>query len=244
MMNALRILVKMIDRPAKGLAEVAASPRSWLLPAVLIFIGMTAAAWFPAAHNVEVANERSQQMIDRVTANMPEESARMVRENASETTTQSYMLATLGIGALAAALGWVVRGTLVHFSSMALGGASTWATTYAACVWTMLPFFVRDVVLSVYAVLNGQVPEHGGVSFLVASGDWLADAGNLAYAALSNVDPFALWHVVLLAIAIRVSTRLKSAGALLLALITWSLFVALKLIPVLLGQAVGGRFLG
>jgi len=243
-MSLAGALIKTIDRPREAMQEVAQRPRSWWLPAVLLVISMSVLAWFSAPYQIDLANERSAEMVERMAANMPEEQARLVRESAREMTLTIYLISAVGVGFVVAALGWVARGAVVHFSSMAAGGISTWGATFAACVWSMLPFFVRDLVQTAYVLVNEQVIEHQGLAFLVASGDLVKDSRNILYALLTNVDPFALWHVVLLAIAIAVATKVSRAKAGVMAVIVWGVFLGIKLLPAVIGGAMMQSFLG
>jgi hypothetical protein len=240
-MNLAVIAIGMIDRPTQAMAEAAKRPRAWFVPAILLVLSMVLLLAVSAPYQIKLANERSAQMIERLTANMSEEQARLVRENARPVTPTTYWLSGLGAGLVMAALGWVLRGAIVHFSSIAAGGTSTWGPTFAVCLWSMFPFFVRDLVQAAYVLVSKQIIEHQGLSFLVASGDVFKDSRNLAYALLGNVDPFALWHIVLLGIGISVATRLSRGKATFMALVIWLVFLVLKLVPVLLGRAVMGN---
>jgi len=96
-------------------------------------------------------------------------------------------------------------------------------------------------VQAIYILTSKQVIEHQGLAFLVASGDVLKDGRNLSYALLGNVDPFALWHIVLFGIAISAATKLSKGKATFMALAVWLVFLAVKLVPVLLGRAFMGN---
>jgi len=243
-MNLVTITTGMIDRPGQAMAEAAKRPRAWFLPAVLLVLSMVVLLGVLAPYQIKLANARSVQMIEQLAANMSEEQARIIRENARPITPTTYWLSGLGVGLAVAALGWVLRGTVVHFSSMAAGGTSHWGATFAVCLWSMVPFFVRDLLQAAYVLVSKQVIEHQGLAFLVASGDLLKDGRNLVYALLGNLDPFAVWHIVLLGIAIGVATKLGRAKAAIIALLIWAVFVGVKLVPVLIGGAVMGRLGG
>jgi len=243
-MHLAAVPFRLIDRPGEAMQEAARRRRSWWLPALLLVIGMLVLAWFSAPYQVELANEQSAQMVERITANMSDEQARMVRERSTEMTQTQFLITAAGTSLVLGALGWVLRGTVVHFTSLALGGASTWGSTFAVGVWSMIPFFVRDLVQTVYVMVNGQIIEHAGLSFMVASGDMAKDGQNPLYALLANTDPFALWHIVLLAVAIVAATRLSRIKATILAVVVWGLILALKLLPVVVGGALMGRFTG
>jgi hypothetical protein len=240
-MNLVTITTGMVDRPGQAMAEAAKRPRAWFLPAVLLVLSMVVLLGVLAPYQIKLANERSAQVIEQLAANMSEEQARMIRESARPITPTTYWLSGLGVGLAVAALGWVLRGTVVHFSSMAAGGTSVWGPTFAVCLWSMLPFFVRDLVQATYTLVSKQLIEHQGLSFLVASGDVLKDGRSLSYALLGNVDPFALWHIILLGLGISAATKLSKGKATFMALIVWLVFLAVKLVPVLLGRAVMGN---
>ena len=243
-MNLLATVVGMAARPTEAMESVVERPRSWLLAAALVILGSAILIAVSAPYQVELANERSEQMIESIAASMPEEQAQMVRDAASEMTVQRYWL-TAGLAFLVvAALGWVARGAIVHFSSVALGGHSEWGATFAIGVWAMVPYCVRELLQTAYVAINGQIPHHAGLAFFVSSGDWIADSRNMLYALASNVDPFALWHIVLLGIGISVATKVDRAKGMLMAIVIFCVFLGLKLIPVAIGAAVGGRFMG
>ena len=196
-----------------------------------------------APYQVEVANERSAEMIERVTANMSEEQAELVRNRNQETTVQADATTGGGMALVTMALGWVLRGTIVHFSSMAMGGQSVWGPTFAVGVWSMLPYFVRDILMIVYVLVQRQVPQHAGLSFLVASGDWLADSQSVVYNLLSNTDPFALWHLLVFAVGIAAATKVSRAKGAVLAVVLFVCSLASSSCPCCVSSAVAGRFM-
>lgn len=240
-MSALGILAGLAYKPGEAQQEAAARPRVWWVPALLLVLGAVLVVLITGPYQVTLANERTTQMLERITAKMTEEQARTVREASGTMTLQRYQLTTLVPTIILAGLGWVLRGAVVHFSSMALGGTSAWGPTFAVSLWCMLPFFVRDVLLSAYVLLNQKVVEHQGLSFLVATGDWLKNSSNLMYALLSSFDPFVLWHLLLFGLGIAVATRLGRAKAFVLAVLVWAVFTAVKLIPMAIGSSVMGR---
>lgn len=238
------LLVAWIDRPAQAMREAAARPRAWWLPALLLVASLALLVVISAPYQVEIANERTFQMMDRLTARMSEEQALLVRQSASEMTLPRYMLTALIPGVLLMALGWVMRGVVLHFSSMALGGTSVWGPTFAVGVWSTLPFAVRNLLQTAYIWFTKQVIEHEGISFLVASGDWLKDSSNLLYAALGSLDSFVLWHIPLLTVAIAAATKLSAGKAFVLALAIWAIFSAVRLVPMMLTASFSGMLTG
>lgn len=240
-MTAIGTLFKMVDQPAQAMGDVVEHPRWWVWAAALLVISTGVLLWVSAPYQVELANARTAQMIARITASMSEEQAQAVRANMRETTITT-LLATGGGTALATmALGWVLRAAIIHFSSPMMGGASHWGPTFAMSVWSMLPFFVRDGVQTVFVLVRKTTLEHAGLSFLVASGDWVQDSRSLSYNLLANTDPFVLWHLLVLTVGIAAALKVGRGKAALLGLLVWVLFLGLKLVPILLSSAVMGR---
>jgi hypothetical protein len=243
-MNVIKALLATIDRPREAMQHVAAQPRSWLLAAILLMASLILLTAVSAPQQITQANERTQAVVEQMKATLSEEQARALEGRDMSMTPGRFWLTAVGLGVLLMVLGWLLRGAVLHFSSMALGGLSGWGSTFAVGVWSMLPFFVRDIVQAIYITTSKQLIEHQGIAFLVSSGNWLQDSRNLAYAALSNVDLFALWHIILLGIGVSVATKVSRTKGLVLAVIVWAVFLGLKLIPVAIGKAVGGGLAG
>ena len=157
------IAIAIVDRPGQAMREAASRPRGWWLPALLLVIGLAVFAVVSVDAQVSLANERSTQMMERITAGMSEEQAQMVLESARPLDRPTYLLSALGGGLAAMAVGWLARGALVHFGGMALGGASTWGPAFASALWSMVPFFVRDMLMTLAFVVRGRLTEQMGL---------------------------------------------------------------------------------
>jgi hypothetical protein len=243
-MNLPSIPIGMMDRPVEAMSAAAQRPRSWWLPALLLLLSTSLLLWVSAPYAVPQANDRADQVLQSMAGRLSPEQLDQARQSRRPMTTTSYLLMGLGRAAVLGALGWVARGALAHFGSMAMGGSSTWGPTFATVAWSMLPFFVRDLLQTAYLLLRKQLIEHAGLSFLVASGDWLRDSRNMLYAALGRADLFVIWHLVLLALGLSIATKVSRGKAAVLAIIIWALVLAVSLIPVLLGRAFGGNTAG
>ena len=238
------ILLHIIDRPKKAMGGVADNPRSWWLVAVLIVVSILVLNWVSAPYEANLALVRSERMLERFAPNVPQEQMAMIRERlAAPSPLRTVLVGAVGAIALGA-VGWLLRGALLHFGSMAAGGTSVWFSTYAAGVWSLVPYVIRNVVQAVYVASSGGLIDHAGLSVLVASGDWLADAQNPMYVALSQVDPFVLWHLILLTAGLGAAAKVSPAKAATLAILAWALFAAIKIGLALLGASLGGGLLG
>lgn len=243
-MNLGAIALAMIDRPGQAMREAASRPRGWWLPALFLLIGLAAYTVVTADAQVTLANERTAQMIERITAGLSEEQAQMVQQQSRPLSRSTYLLSALGGGLATMAIGWVARGALAHFGSLALGGVSSWGPAFATALWSVVPFAVRDVLMTTIFVVRGRLVEQMGLSFLVSSGDWLRDSRSIPVALLSNIDPFMIWHLALLTLGIAAATRMSRGRAAFLAIAIWAILAAIKLVPVAVGAALTGQMVG
>lgn len=239
-MNLVALSLGMIDRPGQAMKAATEKPRSWLIPAILIVLSTVVLLYVSQPYAMKLADEQQQMMIERMAAQMSEEQMAQVRANVKPMTPQTYWLAGLGGALVIAALGWAARGGVAHFTSMAMGGQSTWGPTYAVGVWSMIPYAVRSLLMTVYVLVNKGVMAHSGLSFLVAAEDTMKNARNWQYLALSLVDPFVLWHIILFGIGLVAATKLSKGKATFLAFIIWLGFAALQLTPSLISMAFMG----
>jgi len=233
-------ILGLLHRPADAMETLSGKPRSWLWAALLIVVSMLVLLVVSGPYQLELTNERQAEAIERMTADMPEEQAELIRERSKPTTMTQLVLIGGLTAAVLMAIGWVVRAAVVHFSSTAIGGHSSWGSTFAVTVWSMIPTAVSSLVSLVFVLLNGRVAQHAGLGMLVTTGDWLKDSRSWQYALASAVDPFALWQVVLFAIAVSVACRVSRAKGAVLSLVLFVLSLGFKLVPVLISSAVGG----
>lgn len=238
-MKALGVLARIVDRLSQAMERAVAAPDTWWLAGVLIVLSALLVGWLTAPYQVELANVRSIEILDSMADNLSEEQLAAAKES-SQTTTQRYMLTTVGFGLLLAAIGWVLRAGVIHFLAAAVGGQSAWPATFAMVVWSRFPDVVRNLVQSLCVIVNGSVAEHSGFSFLVAGSDWLANSKNLGYAALGQVDPFTLWHVALLAVGIVAALGIKARKAVLFSVLLTAILVLIKVLPTLLTRSLMG----
>lgn len=242
-MNPFSIACRMVDRPTEAFAAAVERPRSWWLPAIWVIGSLAVLAWVSAPHQVALANERTGEMLARLSTNLSEEQLALARERALMTLPR-YLTSAIGLGSVSLAVGWLLRSGILHLTALALGYQGPWQKVFAAVVWSAFPFVVRNLLQAGLVIYHNQVAIHEGLSFLVASGDWLADSRNLWYVFLAQVDPFVVWHLVLLTIGLAAATGLGRKKTGLMAFLIWLLFTGLKLVPVAIGAAFIRRSIG
>ncbi|HEM61054.1 MAG TPA: hypothetical protein ENO24_02090, partial [Chloroflexi bacterium] len=165
-------------------------------------------------------------------------------EQSLETFTSPLFIGATGIvlGILGLILTWLFRGGVLFFIGYLFGTDSRYLQMVTLVLWSWLPFALRDLLNAAYVVVSGEMVVNRGLSFLVASGDQLQDAGNLLYGFLSLVDPFLGWHLVLVAIGLAVVTRATTLKVTIGTIAYWLLTVVVGLAPSLLGMLTSSAF--
>jgi len=243
-MNSGSVLLRIIDRPRKAMEGVVTTPRSWWLPALLLVASALALNVISAPLQAELTVAQSEQMLARFADQMPAEQLELARERLLARDPVRTALLSSAVAIVIGAVGWLVRGGLGHFGSMAVGGSSTWLPTFAVTVWSLFPFVVRDIVQSVYIALQGELIEHQGLASFVATGNALSSAGDPLYLALSQVDPFVAWHWILLALGLGAATELGTVKAFFLGLFIWALIAGAKVGVAVLSAGLAGGLMG
>ena len=234
-----RALFGWIDQPKKTLSHVIQEPR-WslrLAPALAIFIALVIVTLVSAPAMSELSLEQAEQQMAAQMGTVPEEQEEQLQRTL-ETFTSPLFLAATGIvlGILGLILTWLFRGAVLFFISYLFGTDNGYVQMVTLVLWCWLPFALRDLVQAVYVVVNGQLVLNRGLSFLVASGDQVQDAGNLVYGLLSQVDLFLVWHLLLVGIGLAVSTRSTRLKLALGTVAYWAVTALVGLAPSLLGM--------
>ncbi len=137
---------------------------------------------------------------------------------------------TLVMGIIGLALGWLIQGGVLYFGALIAGADLEFKRIFATTPWLGLPYVLETIVHTAYVAVKGQLIVNQGLSYLVSSGKPLDDARNLAYAALSQVSIFRLWHLALVYVLLRSVGRLGQGAAFWLTVIYAGLFVAAHLL--------------
>jgi len=246
-MGVWRALFGWIDQPRKTLRYVIENP-SWpvrLAPVLVILVSLVVVTAVSTPLLSEVSRQQAEEQIEAQMGSLSGEDAEQVRRSLDTFTSPLFLGVTaIAIGTLGLVLTWLFRGAVLFLISYLFGTDNRYIQMVTVVLWTWLPFALRDVVQAIYVVLNGQLVVHRGLSFLVASSDQAQHAGNLLYGLLSQVDVFLVWHLVLVAIALTVSTRSTTLKTALGTVGYWAVTAVVGLAPTLLGTLVGRSFVG
>lgn len=246
-MGVWRALLGWIDQPKKTLRYVFENPtwRVRLAPVVVVLVSLIIVTVVSAPLLSEVSRQQAEEQIAAQMGSLSGEQAEQVRGSLDTLTSPLFLGVTaIALGTLGLVLTWLFRGALLFFISYLFGTDNRYIQMVTVVLWAWLPFALRDLVQAIYVVLNGQLVLHRGLSFLVASSDQAQNAGNLLYGLLSQVDVFLVWHLVLVAIALMVSTRASMVKAAMGTVGYWLVTALVGLSPTLLSMVVGGSFMG
>ena len=228
-------LFSIIDRPHKTFAGLVANSRyKWVLPWVLSFVVLLITAWITAPYASELARELAERQWQAM--DLPPEQIETIREQSERfssplvTGLQSAIIAPIGLTIL-----WLVMTTLFYFTSLVAGADLKFSGVFVVVAWSALPLTLRTLIQSIYIGITGAFPVYPGLAALQVSGDTMADTSNPLIALLSFVDPFWIWHFVLLIIGLSAVTKFS-----------WlkSFFIALIYAVLAIGVSVGLTFIG
>lgn len=228
-MNLWQLLVSIIDRPAATMSHVGKKPGwAWVMPALLVLVGLVAFSVVTAPYTSELALRQAQQRLASLPPQQAEEAAAQM-----ERFTSPPMIATFGIvgGLVTLAVIWLLSAGILYFIGLVAGGEASFAQSFALLTWSWLPYFLRYLILAAYVAYSGQLINQG-MSFLVATGDQTKDAANWLYVLLSQFDLFYLWHLVLVIVGLAAIGRFSKTKATIVGLIYLAVTTSLSLVPV------------
>ena len=236
--NSFVNLIDVIATPATAFRRISTvQRRSWWLPALLCLL--TALLYLAVALNTTVA-EAAKQIQIQLSA-MPTDQVEAARPMMERFTTPVFIFATGAVTiTLGLLLGWAIATGLLYFGASLTGHSVPASAAWALAVWTWLPFALRGLFQAGWsAVSGGELIRYPGLSYLLATGDATADQRTPLYAAASQIDLFALWHLVLVYVVVRVVARMGTMSALVFTLVYALINLGLRLLPTLAGGALG-----
>ena len=202
---------------------------AWVMPALLILVGLVAFSVVTAP----LASELAQRQVQQQMVSMPPEQAEQMAD-LSERLTSPPMVAGLSIvgGLVTLAVMWLVWAGVLYFLGLVAGGEASFAQSFVLLAWSWIPYSVRHLTQAAYIAYSGQLILNQGLSFLVATGDQTKDAANWLYGLLSQFDLFYLWHLILVVVGLAAIGRFSKTKATIVGLIYLAVTTALSLVPV------------
>lgn len=234
-----QLLFGIIDRPTATFKAVLAQRKWWMwaVPLLVVLLCMAAVTVVRTPYDLEL----TRQEMERQLASMPADQAAAARERMATFMALPFRLAmgliTVTIFLL---IGVVGQAAILYFGALVAGGEVNFGSVYTVSVWTRLPLVFYFLVQAGFMLVAKRAINAPGLSALVATGDLLKDARNPMFLLLGRLDPFWLWHLLLVVLGLSVVARFSRQKSLVLTVIYAALSVAITVIPGLLGAGLAG----
>ncbi|HXV98612.1 MAG TPA: YIP1 family protein [Anaerolineae bacterium] len=229
-----------IDRPVATFRAIVAQPGwlIWAAPLLVLILSLAVLLIVQTPHTLVLAQEQMENQL----ATMPEDQAEAARAGMEMTMSLPFMLATgIGFGTLALVLATLAQATFLYFTALVSGGETTFGAMFKMSVWSRLPMALGALAQAGFIAVAGRMIQYPGLSFFVASGNLMQNAGNPLFVLLSGIDLFWLWHLLLVVLGVSVTARFGRGKSLLLTLLYAVLFTGVTVLPTLL---FGGMMAG
>ncbi len=226
-----------LSAPGLALKRVSSvQTRSWWFPALLALLT-------PILHvalTMDLQVERMKKIAALRLSTMTPERAdaarsmleRMAQPNAILASTATQVV----LGLLTA---WILSMLILYFGIALLGAPVKPNGLWAALIWTWIPFAIRPLVQLAWNLYSHSLIKYPGLSALVASGKIAEDQSNPLFVAAAQVDLFALWHLALIYLLLRVVGKLGMGSSLFLTLFYALIHIGVHLLPVAIARLSG-----
>jgi len=235
------LLWGIVVQPVRTLTYLHDCPqRTWLAPVILAILLVTAQSLV----TVPVANQAAAAQMEEQLAQMPIDQRAQIEGRMHQGPSLPLLAGTMLVGGLIGLCArWLFRSGAIHLFSLGLGGRNRFNQVFSMVVWTWVPLLVRSLLQTLYIAFSGTLPAHQGLAaYLAALGQPLPAGTSYALLSQTQLDLFALWNLMLLALGVLITTGLSRVKALVVATGYWALATALGLVPALVQQFFLSRF--
>jgi hypothetical protein len=226
----LSLLVWIWIRPRRALEGVRAG-RTWLfvVPLLIAVIVFSLNGIVQAPLQAEIAHQEN---LARLREQIPPAEFENLPPEMLVTPPGQPVVLTLLVALGPLLLAWFIRPAVLHILGLLVGGQDSYAILLRTTAWASFPLILRALLQTIFAGLTQQPIVGSGLSGLV-------EPGMLA-AILGQIDLFTLWYVILLGLAVAVSSRLSRNKALVVTAIYVILVLLLNVGAALLTGALTG----
>lgn len=223
-------VVPLLIRPRQTLTDIVAGDRpQWRVPIALLLLATVIHAL--VAGSIKAAASAAGEVVlpPNFEFYTPEQQAQFQQAaTATNNPTFNYILPALG-AALSALLLWLLVSWLLHLVLTLLGGRGTSQGAINVVAWASLPFVLRAVVQIVAMLMTDQLVGGSGLAGFAPAGD-----GSLSVflaSVLGQIDLYAIWHILLVYIGARLSSRLPRGKCWLAVLLVFALVMGVRALP-------------
>ncbi len=223
-------LLPLFIRPRATLAAIVEEDRPlWLTPITLLLLATVAHALLAGSINAAARAGGEVVLPPNSEFWTAEQQAQYLQAaTATNNVTFNYVLPALG-AVLGALLMWLLVSWLLHLVLTLLGGRGTSQGAINVVAWASLPFVLRTVVQIVAMLATDGVVAGGGLSGFAPAGEGSLNV--FLASILGQIDLYTIWHILLVTLGARLSSRLPRAKTWLAVLIVFALVMAVRALP-------------
>ncbi len=156
----------------------------------------------------------------------PEQQAQFMQAM-SATSSPAFLYVLPGIWAVVrVTAGWLLVASILHLLLTLFGGRGDTGAIMNVVAWAGLPFVIRSLVRAGAIFLTRSLISSPGLAGFVSAGS--ENLGLFLTALFSLIDIFLIWHIVLLLIGVRISTKLPWIKVVIATTITMLIILAFQ----------------
>ncbi len=226
-----------LTAPSLALERVSTvQTRSWWFPALLSVV----TPLLHVALTLDLQIARVQKGIALSMSNMTPEQAdaarpmleRMLQPNTLLLTTATQVVAGLLVT-------WAISMLILYLGISLLSSSPRPNGLWTALTWAWTPFALRPLVQLAWNLYSNSLIKYPGLSSFVATGKLADDQRNPVFIATTQMDIFAVWHLILIYLLLRVVGKLGTGSSLLLTVFYAAIQIGVHLLPVLAAKLTG-----
>ncbi len=217
-------------RPRTALARIVEQTRPvWRTPILLLLLVAVGHALVAGGINAAARAAGEVVLPPNFEFYTPEQQAQFQQAaTATNNVTFNYILPALG-AALGVLFVWLLVSWLLHLVLTLLGGRGASQQIINVVAWASLPFVVRGVVQIVAMLATDRIVAGGGLSGFAPVGEGALNA--FLASILEQIDLYAIWHIILVAIGARLSSQLPRVKCWLAVALVFLLVMGLRALP-------------
>jgi hypothetical protein len=229
----------MIVKPRATLTAIRAVDRSiWLMPILIILALLTLRVIVTAP--LKLARlEQDAPAIDPTTQQFltPEQQAQMQQALAATKGPEFLYVFPIAGALISGLLLWSMTAALLHLFSTLQGGRGTLTRALNLVAWASVPTLIHLLVQIIYVAASGQLIAVPGVAgFAVPP----PEGSVLAYALLSRIDLYLVWHSALLVAGLQIFTTIRLRQAITAVVVTLIIVLVVRSLPEVISAQLGG----
>jgi hypothetical protein len=229
-------LISIVDKPQATFTNLLAQPRlKWVLPVVLGILVLVINVWMTASYSSELARQAAEQQWQAMGIS-PEQVEELRAQSSRFNSPVATGISGTIFGTLVLLLIWLGSAGLFYFTALITGAELKFGSVFLVVTWSTLPLTLRTLIQTIYTAITGTFPVYSGLSALQVTGNILKDSTNPLIAVLSYIDPFWIWHLVLLIVGLSVVTKFSRTKTFFMVLVYALVAIGLGVLPVLLAR--------